>query len=338
MEQIRGLLMDEMDDTDSVGQILSNSSMKVIYLISLLRNHLKVLGPELKALIFVTRRHTAKNIHHIIQKCSELDSEFAIRSDFMVGNSNSIPDSIDQVLQNKWNRKVLDRFRKNEINTIVSTSVLEEGIDLQMCNLVIMYDMPKEFRAYIQSKGRARVRGSTYIILCPDDSLSSFQEKLREWNEVDETLKSVSITIPSANVLLFEFRFYLQYLIGKTLDRPEPTYEDIVDEFADRLIPKFQTPKGAVLERTSAIQLLNRYCQTMPNDMFTKSKVTWRSEKTMVGLVVTLLLPIQSVVKDPVSVSRGTFWGRTFIFQKILAIREIEAVANRSFASVSFIE
>lgn len=191
-EQIRGKIVDEMDDIESVGQILSNSSMKVVYLISLLKTHLKLYGPDLKVLIFVTRRHTAKNVHHIIQKVSEFDPQFAIRSDFMVGNNSSVPDSIEQVLQNKWNRQVIKRFKDNEINTIVSTSVLEEGIDLQMCNVVISFDVPKEFRAYMQSKGRARMRGSNYIIMCPDADYPTLQRKLKDWNLVDETLKMVS--------------------------------------------------------------------------------------------------------------------------------------------------
>lgn len=191
-EQIRGLLVDEMEDIDNVGQILSNSSTKVCYLVSLLRKHLRIYGPNLKALIFVTRRQTAKNVHHIIQKCSEFDKEFVIRSDFMVGNNSSVPESIEQVLQNKWNRQVLERFKKNKINTIVSTSVLEEGIDLQMCNLVISYDVPKEFRGYIQSKGRARMRGSNYIIMCPTENYTALIGKLKDWNEVDDNLKTVS--------------------------------------------------------------------------------------------------------------------------------------------------
>lgn len=192
MDQIRGLLVDEMDDIDNVGSILSNSSQKVIYLISLLKRHLKIHGTNLKALVFVTRRHSAKNIFHTIRKCSEIDPDFNIRADFMVGNNSSMPDSIEQILQNKWNRKVLERFKKNEINVIVATSVLEEGIDLQMCNVVISYDVPNEFRKYIQSKGRARMRESTYIIMCPKENYQQLCSKLNEWRDIDSKLKTVS--------------------------------------------------------------------------------------------------------------------------------------------------
>ena len=75
-----------------------------------------------------------------------------------------------------------------------------------------------------------------------------------------------------------------------------------LNEFAEKLIPPFRTPKGAVLQSQSAIQLLNSYCQTMPNDMFTKSQVTWDSVETKDGVVVTLMLPIQSIIKDVIEV------------------------------------
>lgn len=182
-----------MDDIDNVGSILSNSSAKIIFLVSLLKKHLDQNGENIKALIFVQRRHTAKNIFHIIQKCSEIDPEFKIRPDFMVGNNSSLPDSIETILQNKWNREVLKRFKKNKINVIVATSVLEEGIDLQMCNLVISYDVPQEFRSYVQSKGRARMKGSNYIIMCPSENYGRLQGKLIEWNDVESILKDVSL-------------------------------------------------------------------------------------------------------------------------------------------------
>lgn len=93
-------------------------------------------------------------------------------------------------------------------------------------------------------------------------------------------------------------------MVGKTIDRPDPLHEDIKKEFADELIPPFRTARGATLERTSAIQLINRYCQTMPNDMFTKSQVIWSSNDTSEGVEVNLVLPIQFVVRDTVKVRK----------------------------------
>lgn len=103
------------------------------------------------------------------------------------------------------------------------------------------------------------------------------------------------------------FLLSFKYLVGKTIDRPEPKLTDIEKEFGDALIPTFRTAVGATLERTSAIQLLNRYGQTMPNDIFTNGQVIWNSMDTNDGVVVTLMLPIQSVVRDVVAVRKFVY-------------------------------
>lgn len=42
--------------------------------------------------------------------------------------------------------KAIEKFANKETNCILCTNVLEEGIDLQLCNAVIMYDHPETFR------------------------------------------------------------------------------------------------------------------------------------------------------------------------------------------------
>ena len=46
--------------------------------------------------------------------------------------------------------QVLRKFRKRELNLLIATSVLEEGVDVQQCNLVVKFDQPKDYRSYVQ--------------------------------------------------------------------------------------------------------------------------------------------------------------------------------------------
>ena len=39
-------------------------------------------------------------------------------------------------------KETLRKFRKGAVNVIVSTSVVEEGIDVPSCNLVVKFDFP----------------------------------------------------------------------------------------------------------------------------------------------------------------------------------------------------
>lgn len=143
-----------MEGFDICDRITRFSSQKLRHVIMCIEDHMKTCrSDELKGLIFVHRRYTAKTLYHILRLYSEVKSDFDIKSDFMVGVNNRIADSIENILENKWNRKSLERFKKGEINLIVASSVLEEGVDLQMCNFVLSYDTPITFRSYIQSKG-----------------------------------------------------------------------------------------------------------------------------------------------------------------------------------------
>lgn len=74
---------------------------------------------------------------------------------------------------------------------IVTTNVLEEGIDLQMCNTVIKYDSPCTFASYEQSKGRARMKDSRYLVMLDQNNRQDFLKQYRLYKEIEEELKRV---------------------------------------------------------------------------------------------------------------------------------------------------
>lgn len=236
-----------------------------------------------KTLVFVQRRFSAKVLYHLLKiYFSQTDDAALIIPDFMVGNNGSMPESIEQILSAKKDRRVLERFRKNETNVIVTTNVLEEGIDLQMCNTVIKYDYPQTFASYEQSKGRARMRDSHYLVMLNQAKKEDFLEKFRLYKAIEEQLRKC--------------------LIGKTINRPEPLESDVHKELYNEVIPPYFTSKGAKLDALSAIQLLNRYCMGMPRDAFTNTNVTWERIDLPDGkIVVEVLLPLQSTVREKVS-------------------------------------
>ncbi|XP_053683457.1 endoribonuclease Dicer-like [Sabethes cyaneus] len=236
-----------------------------------------------KALIFVQRRFSAKVLYHLLKiYFSETEDADFIVPDFMVGNNGNMPESIEQILRAKKDRKVLDRFKKNEINVIVATNVLEEGIDLQMCNMVVKYDHPQTFASYEQSKGRARMEDSQYVVFVNDADRDKFLKNYVLYKSFEEELRKC--------------------LIGKTINRPDPLDEDVRKELMNEIIPPFFTPKGAKLDALSSIQLLNRYCMGMPRDAFTNTNVSWeRTDLPNGKIVVSVLLPLQSTVREKIA-------------------------------------
>ena len=86
-------------------------------------------------------------------------------------------------------------FHKKEINTLVASDVIEEGIDIVSCNYVIMFDLPKNFRSYVQSKGRARDKNSRYILLVPFNyaERTKFCNVYKGYRHLETELKQVSV-------------------------------------------------------------------------------------------------------------------------------------------------
>lgn len=59
----------------------------------------------------------------------------------------------------------LNKFRKGETKVIVSTSVVEEGLDIQKCDLVVRYSGVNNYTSFVQSAGRARKENSKFVLL-----------------------------------------------------------------------------------------------------------------------------------------------------------------------------
>lgn len=278
-------VIDEQTVKDEPSTILTNSSNQVVKLLLYLKKFVEDHSEPMKGLIFVQRRYTARILCHVIRRYMNYYPDLKVNVDFMTGRNSFMPDSVETLLSNKNNSKVLERFRRGEINLIITTSVLEEGIDLQECNLVIAYDEILTFRQYVQTKGRARMKNSHYVIMCADGMRNKLDNKIREYSEITRILRD--------------------YLIEKAVDRPAP-HQDEIDKAAElQYNETFQTEKGASVDYNSATALINRYCMALPQDVFTQPALQWSSKQDdkFRHHVVSLLLPIQSPLRDEIKVS-----------------------------------
>ncbi|KFM83501.1 Endoribonuclease Dicer, partial [Stegodyphus mimosarum] len=106
------------------------------------------------SIVFVEQRITAYVLYQWLLYMTEKYPALAfLKPNFIVGHGRA--NFTETSMTEKKQKEIVSSFRKKECNILIATCVLEEGMDIRQCNLVIRFDLPKDFRSYVQSKGRA---------------------------------------------------------------------------------------------------------------------------------------------------------------------------------------
>jgi hypothetical protein len=127
------------------------------------------------------------NIQDLVSKYEDKPDELpllqrykTIRSDMLVRQSNQIFKYLDkryhytleeeEIQYEEWlhemkrSAEVLDGLRSRRTNVLVATSVVEEGVDVEACSFVIVFDHLKSTKGYVQMRGRARQKNARFYV------------------------------------------------------------------------------------------------------------------------------------------------------------------------------
>lgn len=215
-------------------------------------------------IIFVKERFMTQVINHILKMLSKLDKEFNfILPDYVIGFQNN-PYKCSREISciAKWNKEVLHRFKTGSTNCIVATDVVDEGIDVPACTLIIRFDLPMDFRGYVQSKGRARHSTSRYIVLMPKDDVA-FLQRYQNYKSTETKLK--------------------MSLVGQSELRTLPTDSDISNYLYTFEIEPYIVKQNDVvisyLTEVAAINLINMYSSSLMKSKFVRLVPIWKLYK-----------------------------------------------------------
>ncbi|XP_018414903.1 PREDICTED: endoribonuclease Dicer [Nanorana parkeri] len=235
-------------------------------------------------IIFVERRYTAVVLNRLIKEAGKQDPELAyISSNFITGHGigKNQPRNKQMEVEFRKQEEVLRKFRAHETNLLIATSIVEEGVDIPKCNLVVRFDLPTEYRSYVQSKGRARAPISNYIMLSDTDKIKAFEDDLKTYKAIEKILRNKC---------------------SKSVDCGEAESEAIVDD--DEIIPPYvlrQDDGSPRVTINTAIGHINRYCARLPSDPFTHLAPKCKTRESCEGLYrSTLYLPINSPLRAPI--------------------------------------
>ena len=150
---------------------------------------------ESRVLIFANFRDTVDSIVDYIHGSHGITAQ-----KFIGQQSRKKGKKVEKGMTQKEQIAMLDQFRGGDINTLVATSVAEEGLDIAECDIVIFYDViPSEIRT-IQRRGRTgrQSKGNLYILMAKGTREEGYYwaEKRRE-KEMKKVLSNYNHTSES---------------------------------------------------------------------------------------------------------------------------------------------
>ncbi|TFK34943.1 hypothetical protein BDQ12DRAFT_737836 [Crucibulum laeve] len=228
--------------------IVDDSSDKVKVLIKCLLEEKKAAEEENESysgLIFVQRRDTVLALRELLSRHPDTKDLFNIG--ILLGTSesayrHSFLDITRNLVDETQETTIMD-FKLGEKNLIVSTSVAEEGIDIQACGSVIRWDPPQNMASWAQSRGRARRKRSTFTLMFEEGAAQ--QKDVVKWENLEREMVALY------NDPQRDLSMYIE----------EEAEEE--DEEEDDMSLYIEST-GALLTLNSAVSHLSHFCAVIP--------------------------------------------------------------------------
>ncbi|XP_051121429.1 endoribonuclease Dicer homolog 2 isoform X2 [Andrographis paniculata] len=235
---------------------------KVMCLIEILLEYRE--ASDLRCIIFVQRIVTS-----IVLKCflnELLPNICGWTTEYTAGNTSKLRSQ-----SRKEQNAIIDKFRNGKVNIIVSTSLLEEGLDVQSCNLVIRFDASANLCSFIQSRGRARMQNSDFVLM-----VKSGDGPARA--RVESYLSGVDI------------------MRRECVEHYDVPCEPLGDEMHGEPWYEVESTK-AIVTLSSSVSLLYYYCSRLPSDGYFKPHPRFSYNKELESCTLHLPnnCPIQTV-------------------------------------------
>ncbi|KAF9234154.1 hypothetical protein BU15DRAFT_90083 [Melanogaster broomeanus] len=197
-------------------------------------------------LIFVTRRDAVLALAAVLEHHPSTSNPESFRVGCLLGSSESAYRTafldITRKILRQPQAETLDDFRSGAKNLIVATAVAEEGLDIQACGNVIRWDVPNNMASWAQSRGRARRKRSSFVLMFESGGIDDARI------EQFESLERQMVALYNAN--------------RQAVNIPPPLMD--VDDGLE--LREFRVDStGALLTLQASVSHLNHFCAVLPN-------------------------------------------------------------------------
>ncbi|CCU83126.1 Dicer 2 [Blumeria hordei DH14] len=255
-------IMEQIETCESLPCDIVSISDKVSKVIDILHR----LPSDSSGIVFVQERVVALTLTKLLTIHPLTRNRLRVGS--FVGTSNYETRSVkpSEFIDKSLQANALSDFKTGKINILIATSVLEEGIDVPICNLVLCFQKPANLKSFVQRRGRARHMESKMVLLI--DSLSKTQ--ITQFEELEMQMKEIYS------------------------DESRSLQEQSALEEEDSLTTRFfrVEKSGAVLDLDNAVSHLYHFCNTIPTDRFVDRRPEFINSKKNGKYRCKVILPL----------------------------------------------
>ncbi|KAI9776190.1 MAG: Dicer-like protein 2 [Geoglossum umbratile] len=237
-------------------------------------------GPDFAGLVFIEQRVAAAVLSHLLSVHPRTKHLFECAT--FVGTSASVfrkSAGIGDLIEPRGQRHTLDDFRNRKKNLIIATSVLEEGIDISACHLVICFSRLPNLKSFVQRRGRARARDSKFVLMLAETTPGVIDR----WQELEEEMKKM-------------------YLDDQRKLQEIGRIESITEEGDRRYLVE---STGALLTLDSALTHLYHFCALLPRSQYVDLRPAFSITEDPVTHYITAEVTLPSCVDSSVRQRAG---------------------------------
>ena len=181
---------------------------------------------DYKCIIFVKTRVVANALVSIVNY--EMQGRFIVE-----GENAHIATRVHGRLKDDEKHRVVNDFREGRCKILIGTDMIEEGLDVGDCNVVISFDSFSNVKSHIQRKGRGRKYGAKVYFFGNDPDI--LDEEQRQLTEV-ALQASVGMSDPE-KIAMGDFEFETQSKTLRISDAQKLFKQYVKDVTLDKVYP-----------------------------------------------------------------------------------------------------